>query len=93
MRESISKYEEAQRLMQIPPVTKPSTTHHPFANDATAIVKQDVTKEERKAKRDAINKYRYTGGKRPRVHKISLAEYNRQAKIQDETPKSERFGT
>lgn len=93
MKEPISEFEEAQRMMQIPPVPKPSTTHHPFSDEATVIVKQDVTKEERKAKRDAINKHRYTSAKAARVRKISLAQYEKQAREQDARITGQGFGT
>lgn len=90
-RDPLSIYEQNQRLMQQRPFNKPSKTHSPFADDAT--VPLPLTREEYKERRRARNKHRYTGGKYPRAHKISLRKYNKLAREQDATPKSEGFGT
>ncbi len=87
----ISEYQRNQSLMQERPVKRQSNAHSPFSDEATVII--PLSRERRKALRQSRDAYRYTKGKKPRVRKISLSRYNKTARKQDATPKSERFGT
>ena len=91
MKEKISTYEMHQRLMQERPVNLQSNARSPFSDTATVPV--PLTKERYKKLKQERNAYRYTKGKQPRAHKISLRKYNKQAREQDNRVKGERFGT
>ncbi len=87
----VSEYQRNQSLMEQRPVKRQSNAHSPFSDEATVII--PLSRERRKALRQSRDVYRYTKGKKSRAHKISLRKYNKMAREQDATPKSERFGT